>query len=65
MADRNTKKLIIYQHRKDGSFFIHATKVSPKGYFVQKNKKFSIAHSKKMTDKELGSAVREVLKMCD
>jgi len=62
---RKSKLLKIYQDRKTGALFIRSTKVNEHGNFVLKSDKYGKAVSGKISDAELGKAVREVLKNCE
>jgi len=65
MAERNSKKLILYQDRKSKTIFIHPTKINSIGDFVTKSKEFSKAFGSGTTNEELGKNVREYFKICD
>ena len=62
---RKTKKLIIYEDRKTGSLFIRATRINRNGDFKLKDDSYGKAVSGKVSDVELGKAVRKILQNCD
>ena len=64
--ERKSKKLHIYQDKKTGSIFLNPTKVK-NGRFITKSppKDYGDALSGKVSDVELGKAVKKALKECD
>jgi hypothetical protein len=62
---RKSKKLVIYEEKSTGNYFIRATTVSPKGIFVIKPAIYGVAKSRNITNEELGKYVREILNNCD
>ena len=62
---RKSKKLIIYEEKSTGTFFMRSTKVSESGRFVLKSDEYGIAKSRNISDAQLGRCVREVLDNCD
>ena len=62
---RKSKKLIVYEEKSTGNYFIRATAVSPKGIFVIKPAAFGVAKSRNISNEELGKCIREILVNCD
>ncbi len=60
-----SKKLIVYQEKSTGNFFIRATKVNKYGNFVLKPDVYGMAKSRNIDDADLGRCIREVLNNCD
>ena len=60
-----SKKLVVYQIKPNGQFFIRATKASKNGKFAMKSEKYGKPLVKDATDAELGRSIREILKNCD
>jgi hypothetical protein len=61
-----SKKLIVYEDRKTGSLFIRSTKISEDGQgFVLRPHEFGKAVSGKVSDAELGKAVRKIFLNCE
>jgi len=63
---RKTKKLIIYYQRQGGRILVNATKVK-NGKFVTKSpaSKYGKPLSPNVSNEDIGSAVRDVLRNCD
>ena len=59
-----SKQVKIYEVKKAGSLFIRATS-DKNGEFVLKSDEYGKALSGKVSDEELGRAVREVLRNCE
>jgi len=62
---KKSKKLIIFQERSTGNFFIRATKINKNGNFVLKSDAYGLAKSRNISNEELGRCVREILNNCD
>ena len=58
---RKIKKLIVYQEKLTGNFFIRATKVNKHGNFVLMSEEYGMAKSRNLSDAELGGCIRRVL----
>jgi len=62
---RKSKKLVAYNVKSTGQFFIRATKVNKNNEFVMKPIRYGKAKSRKISGAELGRCIRDVLGNCD
>ena len=61
-----SKKLVIYENRKTGAFYLSANRATsdPKG-FATKDTEYGKTLSKQISNADLGNWVRKILQNCD
>jgi hypothetical protein len=60
-----SKQLVIYEDKRTGSLFIRATRDKNGNFVLKSSDECGKAISGKVSDDELGRAVREVLQNCE
>lgn len=63
-TEGKSKKLIVYQDKKSGAFFLRSTRVK-EGKYKIKPAEFGKALGPSASDSELGKWTRKILEYCD